>query len=67
MKIIYNDNIPSDTSSETIWLEAIPTEHAETAQRVCDKLNSRLGKYGDLHGPYYSIVADDYKLYRSRP
>lgn len=67
MKIIYSDNIPSDTSSETLWLGAIPLNHVGTAQRVCDKLNSALGNHGELQGPYYRIVAEDHKLYRWEP
>ena len=64
MKIIYSDNIPSDTSSEHLWLGEIPEEHRETAQKICNKLNSRLGDY---QGPYYRIVEDEHKLYTWEP
>lgn len=57
-KIIYSDNIPSDTSNEYLWLDSVD---ANVAQRVCDKLNEHLG---DRQGPFYHIVADDHKLYK---
>lgn len=58
MKIIYSDNIPTDTSSETLWLDNVD---ASWGQRVCDKLNERLGNY---QGPFYKVVPDDHKLYK---
>lgn len=64
MKIIYSDNIPTDTSSETLWLDNIPTEQLQLMQRVCDKLNSRLGNY---QGPYYRIVPDSHVLFGWEP
>lgn len=67
MKIIYSDNIPSDTSSEYIWLEAIPLDHVGTAQRVCDKLNDNLGRLGECQGPFYRVVKDQHKLYKWEP
>jgi hypothetical protein len=64
VKIIYSDNIPSDTSSETLFVDGIPEDHRATAQKVCDKLNSRLG---DRQGPFYKIVADEHELYVWEP
>lgn len=64
MKIIYSDSIPDDTSSETLWLEAIPFEHKATAQRICDKLNARLGGY---QGPFYRVVENAHVLYKWKP
>lgn len=64
MKIISSDNIPSDTSNEYLFVHGIPEEHRVTAQKVCDKLNSRLG---NCQGPFYRIVEDAHKLYRWEP
>jgi len=64
MKIIYSDNIPTDTSSEYLWLECIPDEHMETAERVCYKMNERLGEY---QGPYFHVVEDSHVLYKWEP
>lgn len=64
MKIIYSDNIPSDMSSERLWLDNVSADHKELAQRVCDKLNERLG---DRQGPYYRVVEDNHKLYKWEP
>lgn len=60
-KIVYSDNVPDDTSSETLWLDSID---ADVAQRVCDKLNERLG---DRQGSFFRVVADDHKLYKWEP
>ena len=57
MKIIYSDNIPTDMSSERLWLDNVPQDVGE---RVCEKLNERLG---DNQGPFYRVVKDDHKLY----
>lgn len=64
MKIIYSDNIPDDTSSETLWLDDINACDVVLAQRVCDKLNERLGDY---QGPFYRVVTDNHKLYKYEP
>lgn len=64
MKIIYSDNIPDDTSSETLWLDNIPEDHKATAQRVCDKMNERLR---DHQGPYFRIMQDSHVLYVWEP
>lgn len=66
MKIIYSDNIPDDTSSETLWLDDIPDslQFSHIAQRVCDKLNESLG---DRQGPFYRIVDNQHKLYKWEP
>ena len=61
MKIIYSDSIPSDISSEFLFVDNIPEEHRSTAKKVCDKLNSKLG---DFQGPFYRIVEDQHKLYK---
>lgn len=61
MKIIYSDNIPTDISSETLWMENVSSDWG---QRVCDKLNERLGDY---QGPFYRVVNDDHKLYKWEP
>lgn len=61
MKIIYSDNIPTDQSSEKLWLDNVPEE---LGKRICDKLNEHLG---DRQGPYYQVVADDHKLYKWEP
>jgi hypothetical protein len=64
MKIIYSDNIPSDTSSESLFIDGIPEDHRATAQKVCDKMNARLGNY---QGPFYRIVDDTHELYKWEP
>lgn len=61
MKIIYADNIPTDISSERLWLENVPED---VGQRVCDKLNEHLG---DHQGPFYRMVEDHHKLYVWEP
>lgn len=58
MKIIYSDNIPTDMSDETLWLDNI---EADIGQRICDKLNERLGNH---QGPFYRLVSDNHKLYK---
>ena len=62
-KIIYSDNIPTDMSSEYLWLDGVPRD---LAQRVCDKLNEN-EHLGDRQGPYYRVVGDDHKLYKWEP
>jgi hypothetical protein len=61
MKIIYSDNIPTDMSSESLWLDDVP---ADVGKRICEKLNERLGDY---QGPYYRVVDDTHKLYVWKP
>lgn len=58
MKIIYSDNIPTDMSSETLWMENVDENWGK---RVCDKLNEKLGDY---QGPFYRVVEDNHKLYK---
>lgn len=60
-KIIYSDNIPTDMSSESLWLDKVDVG---TAQRVCNKLNERLG---NNQGPFYRVVPDNHKLYKWEP
>lgn len=60
-KIIYSDSIPTDMSSETLWLDNVSRE---VAQRVCDKLNEHLG---DSQGPFYRVVEDNHVLYKWEP
>lgn len=62
MKIIYSDNVPTDMSSEKLWLDNVPPE---LGQRICDKLNEPL-KYHE-QGPFYRLVHDDHKLYVWEP
>ncbi len=61
MKIIYSDNVPTDMSSEHLWLDEVPKEVGE---RICQKLNARLG---DNQGPFYRMVEDHHKLYVWEP
>ena len=61
VNIIYSDNIPTDTSSETLWLAEVPSS---VAQRICDKLNEHLD---NRQGPYYKPVSIDHKLYKWEP
>lgn len=58
MKIIYSDNIPTDMSSEHLYIQDV-TE--EAGKRLCEQLNKNLG---DNQGPYYRVVPDDHKLYK---
>jgi hypothetical protein len=66
MKIIYSDNIPSNTSSEHLWQDGFADDSiTDTAlQQVCDRLNRDLG---DHQGPFYKIVPDDHELYKWEP
>jgi hypothetical protein len=64
VKIIYSDNIPTDTSDEHLWLDDLPDDRL-LLQRICDKLNERLIHYE--HGQYYKFVADEHELYKWEP
>lgn len=64
LNIIYSDNIPTDRSSESLWMADIPVVMKSLAQRVCDKLNERLGNH---QGPFYKVVSGDHKLYKWEP
>ena len=61
MKIIGIDNLNRETIADKLWLDSILNTEVHFAQRVCDKLNERLGDGG---GTFYKIVADDYYLSR---
>lgn len=60
-KIIFSDNVPTDTSDEHLWLDNVPKKLGE---RICEKLNEHLG---DNQGPYYIVVPDNHKLYKWEP
>jgi hypothetical protein len=62
MKIIYSDNIPTDMSTERLWMEGVPLEFGK---RLCTKLNETLRD--DQQGPFYRVVPDDHKLYVWEP
>lgn len=61
MKIIYCDNIPTDMSSEYLFLDNIKPEEYDNAIWIINKLNSKLG---DNQGPFYRLVEDNHKLYK---
>lgn len=58
MKIIHSDNIPTDMSSEHLYMEDVTKEAGE---RLCKELNKNLG---DNQGPFYRVVDDNHKLYK---
>jgi len=60
MKIVGSDNHARETVSDQLWLDGIPDDQKELAQRICDKLNEGLGDFG---GTFYQVRSDDYKLY----
>jgi hypothetical protein len=64
VKIIYSDNIPTDMSSENLWLDDLPEDRL-LLQRICDKLNAPLEHYEQ--GKYYKFVADEHELYKWEP
>lgn len=63
MKIVGVDNHNRESVADALWMENIPEgdDTRSLAQRVCDKLNERLG---DGPGKYYVVREDDYRLSR---
>ena len=64
MKIIYSDNIPTDTSNEYLWMDRLPDD-LNLCKRICDRLNEALKHYSN--GMYYKPVPDDHVLYKWEP
>lgn len=66
MKIIYSDNVPTDTSSERLWAEGFADDPITTTALhiVVDRLNRGLG---DNQGPFHRIVPDSHVLYKWEP
>jgi hypothetical protein len=61
MKIIGTDNLNRETVRDVLFIDSIFVHEMHLAQRICDKLNEKLGNH---EGTFYKIVDDGYVLSR---